>query len=371
MVWFFHRNKIYCVILSFLLLFLACDENGNDTETEDGEVMVAECPQYQLNIVSSFPISLSPEQESELTTTGELRLRLIYRPYADITRWTKATSPGFGTSQIFGVAQGFGYYVAGGPGKIRYSQDADTWTSATTLDGFTSQTVQSMVYGEYGGGRLVAVGTGGTIAYSTNPDTWTAASTPSFSGSWIYTVCYGNGKYIAGGDSKKIAYSTDGNTWTQASSVPFTSLPIRQVCYDSANSRYFAVAYYITYSEVAYSTDGDTWTLIASGSDIPYGQLGIAYGAGRCVAGTYYSTDLSTWTAASTPPSATIQSMIFSNGLFIAACNSGKMSYSTDGNVWTDVTLPSWGGSTTYGITQGGGRVIIVGYNGQIAFAVY
>jgi hypothetical protein len=357
-----------------VFLFSACDENGGNGDTDEDEVMVAECPVYKLNVVSSFPISLSPQEESELITTGELRLRLIYRPYSDITTWTKASSPGFGTSQIFGIAHGFGYYVAGGAGKIRYSQDANTWTSATTLDGFSSYAVQAMTYGGYGGGRLVAVGGSGTIAYSTNPDVWTAAGTPSFGGSHIWAACYGNGKYIAGGDSKKIAYSTDGNTWTQASSVGFSSgYIVYNMCYDSENARYFAIAYSGTSTEVCSSTDGNTWTLIGDYSDFGSSNaIAVAYGKGICVAGNYWSTDLSTWNAASSPPSSsTITDMIYSNGLFIASCSNSKIAYSLDGDSWTEVTLPSWGGAAIYGMTHSGGKVVIVGNSGQIAFAVY
>ena len=289
-----------------------------------------------------------------------------------------------------GVATFSGLTVSGadGPYTLQFSSPPSV---ATTLPSGDWQSVA------YGNGNFVAVAAAGNAAaYSTNGTTWTAATLPSI-GAWR-SVAYGNGTFVAvaNGPSTTAAYSTNGTTWTPATCpvappgnrsptatapswpwppvalpppIPPTAPPgARPPCPVTPTGNRSPTATAPSWpwprsTAAAYSTNGTTWTAASTPSSASWSS--VAYGNGTFVAVAYdstaaaYSTNGTTWSAASTPSSAGWYSVAYGNGTFVAvAYTSTAAAYSTNGTTWSSATLPS--SSNWYSVAYGNGTFVAV-----------
>ena len=300
--------------------------------------------------------------------------------------WVAVTNSTFGTSDIRGIANGNGKFVAvGADGKMATSTDGETWTATNVTGIFDSaDRIDSIAYGN---NMFVAVSYNTStydskIATSTDGVTWTAVTTPP---SGTDRIFYGNGKFIAVG-TYKTAASTDGVTWTAWSYN--SSISISSIAY--GNDKFVAVGSgpgtgggITSYCKVATSTDGETWTNV----DVTFGEgyiNSIAYGNGTFVAGLNNgrmatSTDGTTWTIVANSTFAAvgvIGKIIYGNNTFVAVgldmVNSSMVSKvvtSPDGTTWTAANVTSiFVDPGSLNVAYGGGKFVIVGRSGKMAY---
>ncbi|MCL2043629.1 MAG: glycoside hydrolase [Treponema sp.] len=262
--------------------------------------------------------------------------------------WTAVTDPTVESAfpdvsnsaftDINAIAYGNGLLVAGGSrGTMIYSDDnGDTWQSVSD-SGFGTDTISKITFGN---GTFVAVGQAGSVSYSSDGITWIGISPGAFGGLYIQDIAFGNGRFVAGAftnPNNRIAYSDNGATWTRVTDIDTvfgTTGMLRSIGY--GNGRFIAAG---SGSRIAYSDDdGLTWTQSTTGHTS--GQIsGIAYNNGRFVAGAvdggsvrlfYSDDDGDNWNEA-VGSIGNVYSIIHGNGYFVAAGQSGRIGYSSDG----------------------------------------
>jgi hypothetical protein len=164
------------------------------------------------------------------------------------------------------------------------------------------------------------------------------------------------GKFVAvASNSDKAAYSTDGINWTETMLPKITAWS----CVAFGNNKFVAINNYNNDKEV-YSTDSITWTMAASSSGVQWTKL--IYGNDKFIAvggisnssSTFtYSTDGSVWTSVSVP-SAQWYGVVYGNGKYIASSFNVSV-VSTDGINWAEITVPIAGV-----MAYGNGRFVVV-----------
>lgn len=164
-----------------------------------------------------------------------------------------------------------------------------------------------------------------------NPlNSWARRAVPGLTSS-LFDVAYSNGIFVAVGDNSRVVTSTDGANWTLSSPGAYGSL--RRVRF--VNGEFAAVG---TSDKILFSSDGIAWTprtLPSAGSwDVAYGN-GVYVVAGSSA---YVSSNGIDWVRISTPGSATMDSVVFGNGRFVAtrvtSFPSSQSLYSTNGTDW-------------------------------------
>jgi hypothetical protein len=105
---------------------------------------------------------------------------------------------------IFGIAFGFGSFVAVGENRIYVSKDLKSWKRPAGTD-------KPFRAVEFLNGQFIAVGGGGCIYTSTNALDW--AQQTSGTGAELRAVAFGNGKYVIAGFGGTILTSTDSINW--------------------------------------------------------------------------------------------------------------------------------------------------------------
>ena len=237
------------------------------------------------------------------------------------------------------------YFVATGgtSGLTALTTNGITWVQSS-IPGTASGGWREI---KYGNNVWVCVRYNSTgAAVSTNGINWTARSLPS-EGQWSQ-VAFGNNIFIAtpegtsGYPQPHAASSTDGITWTGRT----TGL---------ANGTYYfggsfgnnIFLFHQFYSNIAITTtDAVTWTQ----RTLPASSLWRAstFGGGLFVvieqsgSMSLVSTDTITWTQGSLPVSSAWKGLAYGNGYFVASSsdNASPGAVSTNGIVWTAVTLP-------------------------------
>jgi len=209
------------------------------------------------------------------------------------------------------------------------------WTLATTNPFTATDDIYSIFYGGASGSeKFIAGGREGKLAYSTDGITWTwVTGSPFADARRVYAIAYGNDKFVAGGMNGRMWTSTDGITWEDVLNSGFGTDDILAIAHDGNN------------------------TFIAGGKGNK----------------TSYSTDGgSTWTV-KTGFSSQINAIIYAaNSKFYMVRNGGVISVSTDGINWTmasTTSFPFTGTQHIYGIANGGGKLVIGGTNGKIAYS--
>ncbi|MDR1445608.1 MAG: hypothetical protein LBI90_01800, partial [Treponema sp.] len=120
------------------------------------------------------------------------------------------------------------------------------------------------------------------------------------------------------------------------------------------------------------------WTAVTDSAFGSFWINGVAYGDGKWIAAGQsgkmaYSTDGQTWTAVSNntfdSSSSSILDVTYKGGNWVAVGQSGKMAYSSDGQTWTAVTDNAFGSSYILGVAYGSGKWIAVGDDGKMAYS--
>jgi hypothetical protein len=222
------------------------------------------------------------------------------------------------------------YVISGGNGSLYYSIDLQSWSSVSGINAFNSAFyVNSKFYVSDGQG---------TGAYSTNGISWTTVSNSAFSGT---RIAYANSKFVSRGNGTAIYVSTDFITWTArtgAANYSYYGAPNQPPIYFSGKWYTNAPSTKI----LEFSTDTVTWSKTSINAPaMPFD----AYWAVDYFGSYFYA---------------------LSAGF---ASNAGLLVRSTDGNVWSTVTLPTQlsGSLTSESLTSGNGRIFInAGYGGVL-----
>jgi hypothetical protein len=264
----------------------------------------------------------------------------------DITNWQQVTD----TNNYVDVAFGNGYFVGTRSNGVSYSTDGITW-NATNPGGFVGGKLA------FGNGLFVNVSnSGGSGQVFTSPDGFVWTSRTAASNDTWSAITYGNGLFVAvaiaysGGGG--IMTSPDGITWTLRVGVGpggFTG-----VAY--GNGTYVATKTGSPGTMVT-SYDGITWNDQTTGIS----SLTVYFAEGIFTTGKHYSTDGSTWIAASAPNFAV--KITYGNGYFMAVTDTEiKYLYSINGITWTADTPPNT--SNFKGIAFGENTFVSVGSGG-------
>lgn len=242
------------------------------------------------------------------------------------------------------VCYGAGKYVAvsNSSSNFLYSTDGITWTNSTLPSDMSRG--NCIVYG---GGKFVIIGEGlGKAAYSTDGINWTVTDLPSVA-NWR-SLAFFNGKFVtsvynSSSSNAVLAQSDDGVTWTSL------QLDLNGACTVASSSAGFV---FVDSSKTLFSSDLVSYTEVdgqatvfslpkfASSSD----ALFLRYSG--------YSTDIYVLPIEVVSRSAVTTSLTkaiaYGDGKFVAVpMDNDKGAYSTDGLVWNEMTMPSFGRWTT------------------------
>jgi len=263
--------------------------------------------------------------------------------------------------------------------QIMHSADGGaTWAQNTTPVGQVWQAIVSS------GTLRVAVSTNGTYQVMTSPvgsTVWTLrlpATTLQWQG-----ITFAAGLFVAvagTGSGNRAMTSPDGITWT-ARTTPVSSMGQNPTLQGITHGLglFVAVSSIVDFDGkcVMTSPDGITWTL-RSGAQGSNGFYAVAFnGTDKFVAvgianNCSYSSNGTSWTAATTPANNEWRSVAFGAGLFVAVARAGtgtRVATSPDGITWTARTAAAarqWSGVTFVESSEGGGYFVAVASDGAI-----
>ena len=264
----------------------------------------------------------------------------------DITNWQQVTN----TNNFIDVAYGNGVFVATRTDGVHYSNDGITW-NATNPVGFVGGKIV------FGNGLFVNVAnSGGSGRVFTSPDGFIWTSRTAASNDTWSAITYGNGLFVAVASSYTagggIMTSPDGITWTLRVGVGgggFTGVTYGAGTYVATKTG--------SPGTMVISYDGFSWSDQTTGIS----SLTVFYANGIFTTGKHYSSDGSTWIAASSPNFPV--KITYGNGYFMAVTDSEiKYLYSINGITWTADTPPNT--SNFKGITFGENTFVSVGSGG-------
>lgn len=232
--------------------------------------------------------------------------------------------------------------VASGTDQAYTSPDGITWTARALP---ASREWSAISYGTVDGiGHWVAVARNSSVfAYSTDGVTWTASGSVDAGEAWQWCdVAYGNGRFVAVSESdsatSRRAISTDGGaTWTAGDAASGATA----IAYGLG--KFFVVEGNFSNSS-AYSTDGTTWTAATLPSNADSSEsnwVDVAFGNGRFVAISDTAAQVAvsyngtTWVSATLPVDAEWKKIAYGNGVFFAITNTEIAATSNDGINWT------------------------------------
>lgn len=279
----------------------------------------------------------------------------------DITNWQQVTN----TNDFIDIAYGNGVFVATRSNGVHYSNDGITW-NATNPVGFVGGKIV------FGNGLFVNVSnSGGSGRVFTSPDGFIWTSRTAASNDTWSAITYGNGLFVAVASSYTagggIMTSPDGITWTLRVGVGgggFTGVTYGAGTYVATKTG--------SPGTMVISYDGFTWSDQTTGIS----SLTVFYANGIFTTGKHYSTDGSTWIAASSPNFPV--KITYGNGYFMAVTDTEiKYLYSVDGINWTADTPPNtsnfkgvaFAENTFVSVGSGGtNRINYLLFEGQISF---
>jgi len=279
----------------------------------------------------------------------------------DITNWQQVTN----TNNFIDISYGNGVFVATRSNGVHYSNDGITW-NATNPVGFVGGKIV------FGNGLFVNVSnSGGSGRVFTSPDGFIWTSRTAASNDTWSAITYGNGLFVAVASSYTagggIMTSPDGITWTLRVGVGgggFTGVTYGAGTYVATKTG--------SPGTMVISYDGFTWSDQTTGIS----SLTVFYANGIFTTGKHYSTDGSTWIAASSPNFPV--KITYGNGYFMAVTDTEiKYLYSVDGINWTADTPPNtsnfkgvaFGENTFVSVGSGGtNRINYLLFEGQISF---
>jgi hypothetical protein len=115
------------------------------------------------------------------------------------------------------VAFGGGVFIAvADGGHSAYSYDGVYWTGVHGVNGFGSENINGIAYGETGAGCFVAVGDNGnvSVASPSGPGSWMGGNVTGFPA--LKDVTFGNGKFYVAGDDGWMGWAAPPVTLTSA-----------------------------------------------------------------------------------------------------------------------------------------------------------
>lgn len=251
------------------------------------------------------------------------------------------------------IAYGGGKFVAVAPytNQAVYSTDGVNWKASTLPSSSNWMDVT------YGNNRFVAIALGSpNAAYSLDGITW---STTYLQGSYSWnSIAYGDGCFIviSSGDSI-YAYSYGGTSWN------YGYLPTSEFWSDiSYDGTQFVISG--EYTDIVITGTHNNWnqyyntsdvlgiTKIASNDNQFSVALGSQYNSQLC-----WSYDGTYWTGDSVDMSM-MSDVTYGDGKFVVVGHGDKALYSSNGQTWTQTTLPkslSWNA-----VTYGGGKFVAI-----------
>lgn len=255
-------------------------------------------------------------------------------------RYWLPRSAGFGASAVRSLSYANGLWFAGGAdGKLATSPDGLNWTARDVGFG-TVGVVRRVVFGN---GTYVAVGydssgesyKAGFISSSTDGVTWTARS-HTFSTAGLMDATYFSGRFVVCGWGGMVGYSSDGVNWTKVTAPYAGDLPFFWLGHNGSTLMMGCHMDAILYS----SSNGTSWTWHQSAS-LGAGQMNaivVNNGLYVCVglSGKIYTatSPTSSWTLRTSNTTASLQSVTYGNGRFVAVGDRSVVT-SPDGINWT------------------------------------
>jgi hypothetical protein len=279
----------------------------------------------------------------------------------DITNWQQVSN----TNNFIDIAYGNGVFVATRTDGVHYSNDGITW-NATNPVGFVGGKIV------FGNGLFVNVSnSGGSGRVFTSPDGFIWTSRTAASNDTWSAITFGNGLFVAVASSYTagggIMTSPDGITWTLRVGVGgggFTGVTYGAGTYVATKTG--------SPGTMVISYDGFSWSDQTTGIS----SLTVFYANGIFTTGKHYSSDGSTWIAASSPNFPV--KITYGNGYFMAVTDTEiKYLYSVNGINWTADTPPNtsnfkgvaFGENTFVSVGSGGtNRINYLLFEGQIPF---
>ena len=264
----------------------------------------------------------------------------------DITNWQQVSN----TNNFIDVAYGNGVFVATRTNGVHYSNDGITW-NATNPVGFVGGKIV------FGNGLFVNVSnSGGSGRVFTSPDGFIWTSRTAASNDTWSAITFGNGLFVA----VAIAYSSGGGIMTSPDGITWT-LRVGVGPGGFTGVTYGAGTYVATKTgspgTMVISYDGFSWSDQTTGIS----SLTVFYANGIFTTGKHYSSDGSTWIAASSPNFPV--KITYGNGYFMAVTDTEiKYLYSINGITWTADTPPNT--SNFKGVTFGENTFVSVGSGG-------
>lgn len=295
--------------------------------------------------------------------------------------------------EIFGATFANNLFLMGGStdgtantSKIAFSPDALNWYStlvSTTIGGG----INCIAYGN----GLYVVGGNSTVTEnlytSTDLETWTARSNPILTGSTpVGGIAYGNAMFVAasGSGTPIVISSPDGATWTTRTSSAGTNTSVNHVSF--VGGKFFITGSGNASSLYAlqYSYDGITWATPNSNggandflatTSVLKGR--VAYGNGLYVVGgaqgqLWTSNDGINWispfavgvTGIFGNTTTACNSVMFTNKMFVAVGDDGRVAYSYNATNWFQVPVKPGQTTSSHNIKQiayGAGVHLLVG----------
>lgn len=262
---------------------------------------------------------------------------------------TKLPSAVYWTSAAYG--NGKFVVVASNTNQAAYSIDGISWTSTTlpASDNWMSVT--------YGGNKFVAIASNSSnMAYSSDGVTWTMGQMP---GTYTWnSITYGNGCFIAiSSGSATYAYSYGGTNW-YSGTFPKTEY-WSDIAFDGNN---FIVT--AEYTDIVLRGSHLNWTQITNGSGT-YSLTKIASNDNQfsvALGGMYdgkvcWTSNGTTWNQV-TVDANMINDITYGDDKFVIVGSGDKAFYSSDGQTWTQATLP---GSLAWNtVVYGDGKFVAI-----------
>ncbi len=284
----------------------------------------------------------------------------------DSVSWVKINHPGGANDYVASVAYAQGVFVAvAGNGYLFRSTDGINWASSNPL---TSGSYRYKIISN--GTRLVII-SDGKVEYSDDAGiSWVDVTVANIASS--ASGKYMNGMFVTFGGSSSPGTniyhtSPDGVIWTQR------TMPATSTWYNIAygNGLYSAVSYDGSYSYT--STDLISWTQRTAPSSVGLTTIamGYAFGAGRFIAGGWWSpmwitsTDASSWSVLGTVPGQLRYYGLSTAGSRLYLCTDTTTAFYSDdgGSTWTTITMPA---DELYYVAYKAGLYVAIGYGNYV-----
>lgn len=303
----------------------------------------------KIRLVNSATLTdnITKPTEATIGTTSSITSASLTAP---VNVWTQSGTTPYtgGVWEIIWISKVKRWYASTSLGGLAYSLDGDTWVVVSS-PGIGSTNIYGIAWS---GTRLVVTGSDGAW-YSDNLSTFTAADVTAFGGTQLFNVVWVKELeiFVATANNGKIGISEDGESWQLSPDAGFGNDAVRMITWSPELSLLVAVGYA---GKIAYSSDGISWTQAATPSFGSDDINSVAWAVGIlkfiAVAGSgkiAYSSDGNTWTQAGTPSfgASTVLDVEWAHEISkaIAVGSDGKIAYSSDGNVWTQAGTPSYG----------------------------